>query len=61
MYQKTPDLEDQRAVPIEEGQNFADEINASSFIETSAKLNENVDLAFKELVYQILRNHGEDV
>ncbi len=53
------DLEDQRAVPKEEGSQLAEEIKASGFIETSAKTNENVNLAFKNLVYQILRNHGE--
>jgi len=55
------DLDDQRTVPEEEGRKFAEEIKASDFIETSAKFNQNVDLAFKNLVYQILRNHGEEI
>lgn len=55
------DLDDQRAVPSEEGSALAEQIKASDFIETSAKLNQNVDVAFKNLVYQILRNHGEEI
>ena len=55
------DLEDQRAVSTEEGKKLAEEIDASDFIETSAKYGENVEMAFKNLVYQILRNYGENV
>ncbi|MBN1802772.1 MAG: GTP-binding protein [Candidatus Lokiarchaeota archaeon] len=55
------DLEDHRAVSKEEGEQLANSIEASDFIETSAKLNQNVDLAFKKLVHQILRNHGEEI
>ena len=55
------DLNDQRAVSTEEGKNLAEKIDASDFIETSAKYGENVEMAFKNLVYQILRNYGENV
>ena len=55
------DLEDERTVTMEEGSSLADEIEASSFVETSAKTNQNVELAFKQLVYEILRKHGEDI
>jgi len=53
------DLEDQRSVSIEEGQKLENEINACDFIETSAKLGDNVEQAFQNLVKQILRNYGE--
>ena len=55
------DLNDQRVVSSEEGTNLAKEINASDFIETSAKYGENVEKAFKNLVFQILRNYGEKI
>ncbi len=55
------DLEDHRAVSKDEGEKLAKSIEASDFIETSAKLNQNVDVAFKKLVHQILRNHGEEI
>lgn len=55
------DLDDQRSVSTEEGQSLADEIQASSFVETSAKYGENVEKAFQALVSQVLRNYGEDV
>jgi len=48
------DLKDQRVVTNEEGTNLAKEINASDFIETSAKYGENVEKAFKNLVFQML-------
>ena len=35
------------------------EIEASDFIETSAKYGENVEQAFTNLVHQILKNLGE--
>ena len=53
------DLSDQRVVSKEEGESLAEKIQASDFIETSAKFGENVETAFKNLVYQILRNYGE--
>lgn len=55
------DLKDQRAVSTEEAESLAETINASNFVETSAKQNKNVDLAFKNLVYQILRKQGEEI
>ena len=55
------DLKDQRVVSTEDGKKLAEEVKASDFIETSAKLNENVEMAFKKLVHQILRNHGENI
>ena len=52
------DLKDQRAIHTERGKELASRINASSFIETSAKFGENIEQAFYLLVNQILRNHG---
>ncbi len=52
------DLQDSRAVIYEEGRNLADKINASDFIETSAKFGQNVEKAFEKLVFQILKNEG---
>lgn len=53
------DLKDQKVVSTEDGESFSKEINASDFIETSAKYGENVEKAFSNLVYQILRNLNE--
>ncbi len=53
------DLKDQKGVSTEDGESFSKEINASDFIETSAKYGENVEKAFTNLVYQILRNLNE--
>jgi len=55
------DLENERAVSNEEGKSLADDIQASAFVETSAKKNVNVENAFESLVYQVLRNYGEDI
>ncbi|MHA1476897.1 MAG: hypothetical protein ACTSPU_01745 [Promethearchaeota archaeon] len=55
------DLVEQRVVSKEEGENLAKKIGASAFIETSAKFGKNVEEAFKNLVYQILRNYGEKI
>lgn len=55
------DLEDQRVVSTEDGRKLADQIKAAAFVETSARKNQNVELAFKSLVNQILRNYGEKV
>ncbi|MHA2391938.1 MAG: Rab family GTPase [Promethearchaeota archaeon] len=52
------DLIDDRVVPTEKGKNLAENIKASHFIETSAKLGENIEEAFLLLVKQILSNHG---
>lgn len=50
------DLEDKRAVSPEQGKELAENINASDFIETSAKYGDNVEKAFKNLVLKILKN-----
>ncbi|MFX0043712.1 MAG: Rab family GTPase [Candidatus Hodarchaeota archaeon] len=55
------DLKEQRAVTTEKGKKLAEEINASEFVETSAKLGENIEEAFSLLVHQILKNHGVKV
>jgi small GTP-binding protein len=55
------DLKDQRVIETKEGQELAEYIKASDFIETSAKYGENVEMAFKNLVYQIMRNFGEKI
>jgi len=52
------DLADGRVVQKDDGANFAKEIEASYFIETSAKFGENVEIPFVRLVQEILRNHG---
>jgi len=48
------DLQDSRTVSNEEGRVLADKINASDFVETSAKYGENVEKAFKKLVDKVL-------
>ena len=53
------DLTEQRVVSADEGNGFANEINASDFIETSAKYGENVEKAFQNLVHNILLKLGE--
>ncbi len=53
------DLKDDRVVSTEDGEKYAKEIDASDFIETSAKYGENVEQAFSNLVNQILRKLGE--
>ena len=55
------DLKKQRAVPAEDGKELSEKIKASDFIETSAKLGENIEEAFSLLVNQILKNHGINV
>ncbi|MFW9989254.1 MAG: Rab family GTPase [Candidatus Odinarchaeota archaeon] len=52
------DLKDQVTIPTEKGKELANKIKASHFIETSAKLGENIEKAFSLLVNQILTNHG---
>jgi Ras-related protein Rab-11A len=52
------DLVDQRTVTTDRGKEIAEKIKASHFIETSAKLGENIEDAFILLVNQILNNHG---
>ncbi len=53
------DLVDSRLVSNEQGMELANEINATEFIETSAKTGENVIDAFKSLVIEILRRYVE--
>jgi len=53
------DLKDSQSVLKEEGMELAEEINATEFIETSAKSGENVTNAFKSLSIQILKNLGK--
>ncbi len=53
------DLEDQRSVSTDQAERMAKELSAVDYIETSAKENLNVEKAFQDLVYQILRNYGE--
>ena len=55
------DLKDQVAIPTERGKELATKIKASHFIETSAKLGENIEEAFSLLVNQILSNHGVNI
>jgi len=53
------DLKDSQSVLKEKGIELAEEINATEFIETSAKTGENVNKAFKSLSIQILKNLGK--
>lgn len=53
------DLKDERVVSTEDGKKYAEDINASDFVETSAKYGENVEKAFENLVFQILKRLGE--
>ncbi|MDX1797602.1 MAG: Rab family GTPase [Candidatus Lokiarchaeia archaeon] len=55
------DLTDQRTVTEERGKEIANKIKASHFIETSAKMGENIEEAFSLLVNQILYNHGVEI
>ena len=55
------DLTDQRTVTEERGKEIANKIKASHFIETSAKMGENIEEAFALLVNQILNNHGVEI
>ena len=55
------DLTDQRIVTEERGKEIANKIKASHFIETSAKMGENIEEAFSLLVNQILNNHGVEI
>ncbi len=50
------DLEDSKVVSTEAGKTLAEKINASDFIETSAKYGDNVEFAFKKLVDKVLTN-----
>jgi small GTP-binding protein len=48
------DLRNKDAVSIERGQKLAEQIQASDFIETSAKLGDNVEATFRKLVVHAL-------
>ena len=50
------DLDGERVIQTSDGNELAEKIKASKFIETSAKFGENVNSAFKTLVYRILEN-----
>lgn len=50
------DLTDLRSVEKKKGQELAESINATDFIETSAKYGENVELAFQKLINQVILN-----
>jgi len=52
------DLKDSIKVSSEEGKLLSQKINATEFIETSAKYGENVEIAFKKLVLHILKKSG---
>lgn len=49
------DLKESRAVSFEEGSELANKIDASDFIETSAKDGKNVQDAFKRLAIKVLK------
>ena len=53
------DLEDERQITTEEGKALADKYGMS-FIETSAKTGENVELMLETLVYEIRSPSGEN-
>ena len=55
------DLVNERAVDSEKGHKLSKKINAIQYIETSAKFNENVEDAFKNLVFEILKVQGEKI
>ena len=55
------DIQDSRAVNNQEGRELADKINASEFVETSAKYGDNVEKCFEKLVFQILKNEEIEV
>ncbi|MFX1568702.1 MAG: GTP-binding protein [Promethearchaeota archaeon] len=50
------DLEDERVVSAEEGENLAQKLNLS-YIETSAKTGENINDAFKMLALQMIKQY----
>lgn len=49
------DLEDLKRIPTDKGKDLANQLKASEFIETSAKTGENVEKAFKHLVYKLMK------
>ncbi|MFX0081639.1 MAG: Rab family GTPase [Candidatus Hodarchaeota archaeon] len=55
------DLKESCAVSSGKGHDLAEEIQASDFIETSAKIGNNVETAFRRLVVQALSNIGINI
>jgi small GTP-binding protein len=55
------DLEDSKVVFMEDGRLLAEQINASDFLEISAKLGDNVEAAFKKLVFKALSKFGIEI
>ena len=51
----------QTVMAFEDGTKYAQTIKASDFIETSAKLGNNVEKAFETLYTQVLRRHGGNI
>ncbi len=49
------DLEDLKKIPTDKGKDLANKLKASKFIETSAKSGENVEKAFENLVYNLMK------
>ncbi len=54
------DLKESIKVSYEEGKSLSEEIDAADFIETSAKIGDNVEEAFRKLVIYILKRSGVD-
>jgi len=48
------DLEEMRAISTKEGEEFSNRLNSIEFMETSAKSGENVEKAFKNLLFHII-------
>lgn len=58
----TISIEDRlNVMSFEKGKKFASSIKASNFIETSAKLGDNVEKAFEALYKQVLRRNGAEI
>jgi small GTP-binding protein len=55
------DLRNKQSISVEKGLNLAKLITASDFIETSARLGENVETAFKNLVLKALENFDIEI
>lgn len=53
------DLKDQKVVTTEDGQQLAEKMNASAFVETSAQSGENVEQAFKTLVLNVIEGRNK--
>ncbi|MHA2006012.1 MAG: Rab family GTPase [Promethearchaeota archaeon] len=52
------DLVESRAVLFEEGKSLSEELNATEFIETSAKSGDNVEEAFINITIKVLQKFG---